>query len=365
MFAIGAFVLLSTGGAAAFFFKGWLKIPGLESQIRQLESEVNRLNFEIGRLSSEVDRLKGENDRYQGLNNQLNQSLVNFEGLNDDLNGTALQYKRIAEQLNSTNQQLNDKIKYLGEQNNEFLQQNTKLNATVTSLAVQVINFRTSLEKMTLENEHLTNLTESLQALTRHLDNVTATQNETLAELRTTVTNLTGQNSRMEQVNKDLIAVTAFLNETSIGLGNSLQDIASFLAEQIAANQILVLQSLENTYRQRIGSWNCDYSNVFGEDAFAANFSAPITNRSAVLSYVQDRVLSELCLSPADFETFLNSTYPDYLTSSRLIRGVTIYTTDALTYYFPETGETGLTFEDWSNASFTCEKLSHPFLLRE
>jgi outer membrane murein-binding lipoprotein Lpp len=53
---VAGFLLLV--GGLAYFFSGWLEIPGLNNQIDRLEDEVNR-------LSSEVDRLEAENDRYE------------------------------------------------------------------------------------------------------------------------------------------------------------------------------------------------------------------------------------------------------------------------------------------------------------
>jgi hypothetical protein len=78
---------------------------------------------------------------------------------------------------------------------------------------------------------------------------------------------------------------------------------------------------------------------------------------------VDQRVLSELCLDVSDFELYLNeaNANSDGITSFGLIRGVLLYTTQALDYYFPEKDETGLTLAGWSQASFTCDNLLNPF----
>ena len=45
-------LLLSTSGAAAYFFRSWLSIPGLNNQIEKLQDQIQSLNLEIDRLES-------------------------------------------------------------------------------------------------------------------------------------------------------------------------------------------------------------------------------------------------------------------------------------------------------------------------
>ena len=166
------------------------------------------------------------------------------------------------------------------------------------------------------------------------------------------------ENDRLEELNADLVTITKFLNTTAGALDDSLERVTEFLADQIVANQVLVLESLENTYLQRTGSWDCDYRDMYREFAFGRNFNEPIQDLGLVLPYVEDRVLNELCLDLSDFETYLMATFPpDEVTSYRLQRAVLVYTSEALDYYFPEKDEFGLTPEDWADASFDCHNL--------
>lgn len=162
-------------------------------------------------------------------------------------------------------------------------------------------------------------------------------------------------------MNSDLLTIVGFLNETSVGIDDSLSEITGFLSSQIAANGALVIESLENTYRQRVATWDCDYRDVFREQAFGSDFNAPITERETVLSYVDDRVLSELCLDRDDFDRYLSSTFPEGLTSYRLARAVVEYTSEALDYYFPEENEVGLSRTEWSDASYACKNIESTF----
>jgi hypothetical protein len=341
---IATLIMLGTGGAAAF---GWFKIPGLSSQIEELEAQVAVLSGEINRFSV--------------LNNELNETVADFRDLNQDLNATVTQLEGIFYGLNDTNFDLVDRVEELVVENEIYSRLNQDLNTTATRLAKEVDFFEITLAKLVLENGALANLTGALQGLTSELGNLTVSQNDTLAQLYGVLDRVSTENLLLESLNNDLVTVVSFLNETSLGLDNSLQQITGFLADQIAANQVLVSESLENTYRQRVQSWDCDYRDHFREEPFAGNFNISITDLSGVVEYVNERVLSEICLDESDFEQFLLGEYPDGINSFRLIRGVSMYTTNALDFYFPEAGETGITPAVWAEASYDCQKLQTPF----
>ena len=359
---IVAALFLTTSGAAAYFLNGFLKIPGLESQIERLNVQVDRLNTEIDRLSGEVDRLELENDRYESLNDYLNSTVIRFQEVNEDLNMTAIRLEDVAGDLNVTNQELLERIEDLAEENFEYAQLNADLNVTATQLGDQVTIFQSALDKMVLENEILSNTTDYLESLADYLGNMTADQNAALIELQDAVANLQSESNRLGELNMDLFIIVSFLNDTSSGMDASLREITTFLADQIIANQALVLASLENTYRQRIAIWDCDYRDIFREETFGNDFTDPITDVDAVLSYVDERVFSELCLHAIDFEMYLSDRYPSGLNSFQLIRSVLIYTTEALDFYFPESDELGLTAQEWADAAFSCNSLDRSFV---
>jgi hypothetical protein len=355
---LAALLIMGTGAAAAF---GWFKIPGLTSQIEALEEQVGLLNVEIGRLSGEVDRLETENDRYESLNDILNQTVYEFEQLNDDLNTTAIRLEDVSDQLNLTNQELMNRIDDLATENVNYAQLNQDLNQTASQLAVEVHFFEAALSNLILENGVLSNLTDVLQGTTEQLGNLTVEQKEILIELQEKLADFISENDRLEELNNGLVTIVTFLNATSIGLDDSLQQITGFLADQIVASQVLVLESLENTYRQRVSNWDCEYRDIFREEPFGTDFSVPITDMESVIIYVDGRVLSELCLDAFDFELYLDEQYPDGTTSFRLVRAVLDYTAKALDYYFPEADESGLTEQEWVDASFSCDNLPEKY----
>jgi predicted nuclease with TOPRIM domain len=359
IFALVAGSLLLTSGAAAYFLTGWLEIPGLNNQIKALEVQVDR-------LAGEVDRLVAENDRYESLNDQLNTTIQEFAGLNDQLNMTATHLEGINKNLNATNLQLKDRIEDLSQQNQEYATLNAELNAITVQLANEVDQFRRAIATLILENADLANLSDKLAGLTGDLGSIAEDQNLTIAALELTVTDIVSENTRLADLNNDLTNIASFLSETSAGLDTSLQQVAQFLAGQITANRILVLGSLENTYRQRITNWDCDYRDIFRVFAFGDDYDVviPAADENMVIRYVSDRVLSELCLDRTDFEQYLFNTIPqeEGLTSNRLMTVVLVYTTTALDYYFPEAGEDGLSALDWADAAYDCQNLANKFV---
>lgn len=257
--AIVGLLLLGGAGAATF---GWFQIPGLNDQIEELEAQV-------ALLSTEVDRLATENNRYENLNNQLNDTVADFRYLNEELNTTVIELEEVAGELNKTNLELLARVSELAEENENYARLNDELNATAIRLAEEVDFFEIALARLVLENGALTNTTEALQGLTLELGNLTSTQNQTLTEMAGVLGNLTAENDRLENLNSDLVSIVTFLNETTFGLDDSLQQITSFLADQIVANKVLLSETLENTYRQRVQNWDCDYRDHFGKSLLA------------------------------------------------------------------------------------------------
>jgi hypothetical protein len=351
---VAGFLLLV--GGLAYFFSGWLGIPGLNNQIDRLEAEVNR-------LSTEVDRLEAENDRYESLNDNLNITVQDFQELNEQLNSTTNRLETINKQLNATNREFSQRIDDLMQENEEYASLNSGLNATTVELSSQLLRFQTAIADLILENAALINVSDELTNLTSSLQGVSQDQNVTLLALELTLTEIALENDRLEGVNSDLSTIVSFFNETSTGLDDSLQQVTEFLAGQISTNRILVLDSLENAYRQRVSNWDCDYREVFREMDYGADFDLliPESDWSSVVSYVDTRVLQELCLNDSDFNQYLQDTYPSGLTSNRFITAITIYTTEALDWYFPETEEDGISPSEWADARYQCENLPTPF----
>lgn len=333
---------------------GWLGIPALNEEIERLEMQVNL-------LSNEITRLGDENDRYAALNVQLNNTVGELSNLTVSLNSSVVELESVSDSLNETNQVLIEEVDELSSQNDNYADLNSNLNSTALYLTAEVESLKITLVNLVSENDALSNTTMALESIRDHLNNLTSEQNETLAELQATLDSFTEENDRLQDLNTDLVTILGFLNETSLGIDTSLFQITDMLSDQIAASEVLVLENLENTMRQRIGNWDCDYRDVFREQSFGVVFTSPITERSRVLDYVDGRVLSELCLSRDDFDSYLTFQFSEGLTSYRLFRGVVEYTAKALDFYFPEEDEIGLSATDWSDAAYSCKNLRTNF----
>jgi len=344
-------VLLVLGVGTAGLF-GWLKTPGLNGQIKYLKEEVDL-------LSTELNQLELENARYESLNDQLNQNVADLEIITDNLNSTVTELifdlNEVTDQLNMTSQDLQYKVTELAYENERYEQLNMDLTASTLQLEQDVEYFDNTLQDLVIENNVLSNLTQKLS-------NLTFDQNATLIELQEVLANFTAENDRLELLNIDIVSVVAFLNKTSLGFETSLEKFADILADQIVASQVLLVENLENSYRQSIDNWDCEYRDVFQELDWGNNFSLPITNLDSVIAYLEGRVFIELCWDTSDFEAFLNTKYPDgRITFYRLVNRVIKYASHSLEYYFPEQDEIGLTVKAWSDASFSCDNLANKY----
>ena len=263
---------------------------------------VPQLKAEIKRLESQVDRLVTENDRYEILNDELNYTVSELTNLTDSLNVNVMELSDISNELEIANDRLSD---------------------------------------------------------------ITLDQNETLSELKYTLASFVAENDRLQELNSDLLSITTFLNSTSLGLDDSLEEWANFIGGLIVANQALVLESLKTNYKTRLIAWDCDYRDVFREESFGVDYNLPISDISSVMAFVDDRVLSELCLDVSDFEIFLFEQFPDYVSTHRLIRGVSQYTSQALDYLFPEHNDDGhgVSQIEWEEAGFNCRNLKKAFIM--
>ena len=308
VFAMVAATVLATSGSAAWFFTDWLTIPGLKDQINalstevsRLEEQVNHLETQVDRLSTEIDELAHENDRYSMLNSQLNQTAEEYQLLNDQLNTSTQYLSQLNHELNHSNSVFSELNAHLSEQNSLYASLNSELNATQQELSA---------------------------------------------------------------INQDLFTVVNFLNNTSSSLQRNLEAVVDFLADQIAVNRFLVLETLKNTYQQRVQNWDCGFRDFFLTEDFIQDGNSPIdrTLFPEVLDYINSRLLSGLCLDPEDFETYLGQ---DQITSNELVQRTSRYISLAMDYYFAGNVGAGDSLsikpEEWSKADYQCSKLERPF----
>jgi septal ring factor EnvC (AmiA/AmiB activator) len=372
--AVGGVIFLLTGGTA-FFFSRWLTIPslneqierlqaeveGLELQVDELEAQVDRLGAEVDRLEGEVDRLEVEVNRLDVINDELAANVEAYSVENQRLNQSLAEYDELNSQLDVSVEALCLINEMLEEQNAEYASLNGDLNATTLQLGLQIDRIENIAGNLTASNRELRELNIELKNETTRLTNIKNDLDESVRSLGDQVDVLSAETRRLASLNADLTLVVSFLNETALGIQGTYEEMTEFLAEQITAYQVLAVETLQNLYMQKISRWDCDFQSYFMTKSFGTDRSQVIGENDYldVLEYVDERILSELCLDPADFAGRLEERYesPPKITTNQLLIIVSAYTSDVLDYYFPSGDNIGLSSLDWSDAGFRCENL--------
>jgi uncharacterized coiled-coil DUF342 family protein len=376
--ALIATIILLTTGSAAYFFSEFLTIPGLKTQVdrlegqiaelqlqvNELETQVDRLKGQVDRLDREVDRLSNETDRLSGTNDELEQNIHNYAIENYRLNASVSVFAKLNIKLNSTVEELDKEVNDLKNENEILVEINQGLNLTIAELS-------DNLQELDMFNNQLSQANTNLSTSVDHLVNETAKLvlmneelNFTVAALRHEVSSLSSDVDRLGRLTNNLKNLVSFLNETALNIDNSFDTIADYLSKQIESNRVLVMETLENLYRQRISNWDCDFREFFLTESFVSNRDAPIGIElyPKVIGYIEERVLSDLCLNTTDFEGFLeegmNVTNKSDASFNKLQQAAGQYTDLAVNYYFSPSAETNSTTSvQWAEAKYNCNNL--------
>lgn len=283
-------------------------------------------------LKRQNEVLSESNDLYEDLNDRLNNTIVELKEQND----------------------------FLKEQVDKFADSNQDLNATVIDLKDEVDRLEGEVTNFTAENNRLENLVKSLSNETNVLTDLSNVLQGNVDRLKGKVGILQTENSRLESSIGDLKTVIGFWNDVNGDWDDTYDKMAAFLARQISTNRFLVLEALQNTYHQRVADWDCGLRAKYALEPFAQDDSVaiPKDKYSDVMSFVDERVLTDICLSRSNFESYLGGRYPNgNISIDRLVTSVRRYTWDAIDHYFPENGEKGVAAEDWATAMYSCNNL--------
>jgi len=253
------------------------------------------------------------------------------------------------------------------------------LTTTVKQLNEDVEEFSAELSDLTRQNEVLKNSTLSLQNLTWVLGNTTFDQNSTISNINETVANLTDLNIQLDRAVDELVNTTELLiNLDETTLLNETSKVADLIdiSDSIQySDKLATVQTKELSAHDKFQLWDCGYTSNFQDETWVKDgLTLPIaaTEYDDVEEYINVTVANfvanrgEACLSETNFWEFFNyiypNTYPDVnLTSKILIDAIDAYATNALSHYFPETGQCGVTVEEWHNAG-TCTELNNTYL---
>lgn len=378
---IGAVTLLTTG-SAAYFFTDWLSIPGLKTQVQRLESQVSelerqvdelthqvdRLEDQVDRLGGEVDRLENATDRYAMLNGELNNTLLEYQRQNGVLNESLAEYASLNQQLEGTVQELDEQNEQLEGLVDIYSGLNQDLNRTVASLTNEVDRLGTINFELAQTNDDLWASIDVLSNETAALSVINDGLNLTVFALQDEVVELASEIDRLDALSEDLATVVSFLNETTITIDQTVDAFTDFLSQEITRNRILAMNSIRNLYRQRTGFWGCDFREYFLTEQFVQDRSAPIGSAKFpdVIDYVEEWVLSDLCLDTGDFVLYLAREHasPTDVSFDDMVQAVGAYTDLAMAYYFPSSNQTGLSPTNWGEAHYNCDNLPQVLLYR-
>jgi len=336
-------------------------VDDLSSEIERLQNERNLLRREIEVLNGNVSGLFDSLNEHESLNNDLEASILELNRQNQILYDSNGRYSQLNAQLNESVSDLQAQNEFLAEQNEVFAGLNTDLNVTAGILTDEVSRLEESAHDLEVQNNRLNTLVVSLNDKIDSLSYLNERLDETTTELNSEVDRLSDENTRLEVLTTELSSIVSFLNETTVDADESFDAVTSFLSEQITAYRSVVLETLHNTYIQRVANWDCSFRDVFSDQGFIRNGAVPIPESvyMEVIDYIDDRILSNLCLGIVDFTNYLEFRYNERpATMNHLISGVEGYTTAALNHYFPDDEEAdGLTAENWAAAGYECDNL--------
>ena len=359
--AVAGIVVVALTGGGAYLLSEWFTIPGLTAQIEELQTQVKLLTAQVDRLEEENVKFSELNDRLEEENTVFASEIVKFNNtnalyaeLNLELADVTADNIRLYDMLNASNvryQELNlqpdETTNDLQTQVNTLSMVNKRLDATVASYAKENL----------ILGEHVDTLESTNEELTFKVQN-----------LNSTAMALARENNRLSLLNDDLEVVASFLNETTFTLKDSYDDVVTFLAQQIDAGRAIWTRTTENLYRARTNNMICDIQSRFSGQPFVVDPMAAIggPHYDEVVAYVEETMLSELCVKRDHFEAFLlhesTKVTSSDITLNDLVRSLMRYNMMVFDYYFPrdvsrvDSGE-ALGPDDWAAANYRCEEL--------
>jgi len=336
---------------------------------------INKENLQgvESELNSTTNGLKEESTQLSLTSKDLAEKEVELKAIDETLQNITLNLAANKNSLNGTTQNLEDDLdklevikQNLTKTEIELKSENGELMVTVGRLNDDVDEFNVQLANLTTQNIRLENITSSLQHLRWDLGNTTSSQNSTVNLLNEALANLTDANERLKNATDELVESYGLLGNLS---ETNLSDQTSRLAALIEtsdniqfSNKLTTLQSREEVDRTNVQLWDCAYVQEFRFEDWLKNglnsTISPIADYDEVQEYISGKLhdfVDDGCLNDTNFWEFFNYTYPDVypnvnLTSKMLIDAVDDYSTNALSFYYPNTGECGVTVEEWFDA---------------
>jgi DNA repair exonuclease SbcCD ATPase subunit len=337
----------------------------LEKQVDELEAQVDRLSSEVDRLENEVDRFSNETNKLSDINDELELNIANYTIQNILLNFSLATYAQLNEELNETVVLLEMQVDKLEDQVTLYEMLNDDLNETARELTLKVDDLASLNRQISETNGQLWIAIEQLSNETSELSVLNEELNNTVSELGNQIARMAAEIDRLENISLNLATLVGFINKTALEFDETFDAFSAKIAQQIDYNRALVIETLENLYKQRTAFWDCDFREYFLTEQFVQNRWVPIGKEMypRVLAYIEERILSDLCLSTSNFEEFLGYEFVGSLdrrfniSFNELQRAVGLYTDNAENYFFPSGNATGVLPSTWAAADYKCANL--------
>ncbi len=280
--------------------------------------------------------------------NLLSKNTVLVELLNDENQ----EFKTLNAELQTENKRYDSYTKELNRTVEELIDELAISTATQTALSVSLNEYKAI--RQTLEDEIL------------FLSDTTGDLNSTVQELNAAI-------AEFEEENDKFRTIVSFLEDEANGVQHSYDELAKTLASTIIRKRTLAEIGVKERMKAELAGWECGLVVAFATQEFSKNVNYPIgySHFDDVVDYVSDKLFVNFCINSTDFETFLQNEIVEEgntiwtINLSDFTRGVNIYTSEVLNYYFPDEDDTnGLDSEVWETANYECSKLSQEMIYK-
>lgn len=263
-------------------------------------------------------------------------------------------------ELNSANEEFNNLNQNLERENLRYIDYNRELNETVKELVEELDSAVISQQTLKDSIDDYIVIKQTLEQEVSMLSNTAGNLNSQVEELNEAIEEFKDENTKLR-------TIVSFLEDEANGVQQSYDELADALADTIIRKRALVRIALEERMKAELAGWECGLLTAFDTHQFAQNVNLPIGNSHYVdvIAYVNDKLLSDFCIETGKFESYLKD---EIITDGAsiwtinlkdLTRGVNIYSSEVLNYYFPDEGDAnGLDGETWEIANYDCSNLS-------
>ncbi len=266
----------------------------------------------------------------------------------------------LIKQFDDANEELKSLNAELEHENMRYISYTEDLNRTVEELVKDLAASTATRQALSESLDEYIEIKDNLEEELVILYDTTGDLNSTVQELRVAIEEFQEENERFR-------TIVSFLEEEADGVQHSYDELAQALADTILRKSTLAEIGVKERMKAELAGWECGLRTAFGNQQFTENVNLPIgyVYYDDVIKYVDNRLFDDFCVNSFEFEQFLKENIIDEgdsvwtINLSDFTRGVNIYISGALNYYFPDEHDTnGLDNEVWDEANYQCSNLS-------